>query len=70
MICGGDPGKSQIGGCNGDSGGPYVCEKDGKWQVHGVSSFVLGGCINSFTVFARVHYYRDWIEAIQRRIDG
>ncbi|GAU88141.1 hypothetical protein RvY_00890 [Ramazzottius varieornatus] len=36
MVCVQNPGK---GACNGDSGGPLVCKQNGKWFLHGDTSF-------------------------------
>ena len=70
MVCGGDAaGKTDIGGCRGDSGGPYVCEKNGKWELQGVTSWGKNGCYSALTVFARVHYYKEWIQMKVRRIN-
>ncbi|KAH8313033.1 hypothetical protein KR067_010507, partial [Drosophila pandora] len=51
-----------ISTCNGDSGGPLVLQSDG--ELIGVTSFVSSnGCeSNSPAGFARVTYYRQWIE--------
>ncbi|GAU89143.1 hypothetical protein RvY_01727 [Ramazzottius varieornatus] len=36
MVCVQNPGK---GACDGDSGGPLVCKQNGKWILHGDTSF-------------------------------
>lgn len=62
MLCAGGNSKS---GCHGDSGGPYVCRKsDGKFTVQGAVSWGSSRCkVNgSYTVFARVGRYVDWIQ--------
>ncbi|KFB40341.1 AGAP002432-PA-like protein [Anopheles sinensis] len=60
-IChSGDGGR---GACNSDSGGPLTVPDGGSLQV-GVVSFGAGGCDGGIpTVFMRVSYYLDWIEA-------
>ena len=51
--------------CNGDSGGPLACKKDGKFYVHGASSFVSSsGCAARPPVFTRVAEFADWINFI------
>ncbi|XP_075762501.1 proproteinase E-like [Pelodiscus sinensis] len=62
MVCAGGDIRS---GCNGDSGGPLNCRaSDGRWQVHGIASFVSSrGCnaLKKPTVFTRVSAFEDWI---------
>ena len=72
MICAGDGGQSNIGGCHGDSGGPYVCEIDNRWELHGAVSWGHGSCSSAkmYTVFARVNFFRDWILSEMRKIEG
>merc|ERR1712002_1408839 len=64
MICGGNAGKSTLSGCHGDSGGPFVCEKNGKWYLQGAVSHGSGTCnsTETYTVFAKVSYFRNWID--------
>uniref|UniRef100_A0A8W7PUL3 Peptidase S1 domain-containing protein n=2 Tax=Anopheles coluzzii TaxID=1518534 RepID=A0A8W7PUL3_ANOCL len=62
-ICqSGDGGRAA---CNSDSGGPLTVQDSGESLQVGVVSFgSSGGCDNGVpTVFARVTYYLEWIEA-------
>ncbi|XP_040389933.1 chymotrypsin-C-like, partial [Cygnus olor] len=62
MVCAG--GDGVVSGCNGDSGGPLSCQRDGLWEVHGIVSFGSSWGCNTFkkpTVFTRVSAYIDWI---------
>ncbi|NP_001020358.1 chymotrypsin-like elastase family member 1.4 precursor [Danio rerio] len=64
MICSGG---GEVSGCQGDSGGPLNCLVNGKYVVHGVTSFVsAAGCNTNKkpTVFTRVSAYNSWINAI------
>ncbi|XP_010900188.2 elastase-1-like [Esox lucius] len=61
LICAGGGSDS---GCNGDSGSPLNCQVEGRYYVHGVTSFISGAGCNTFqkpTVFTRVSAYIDWI---------
>ncbi|XP_070812106.1 chymotrypsin-like elastase family member 3B [Pituophis catenifer annectens] len=62
MVCAGGDIQS---GCNGDSGGPLNCQgNDGRWYVHGITSFVSAmGCntLKKPTVFTRVSAFDGWI---------
>ncbi|XP_031571313.1 chymotrypsinogen B-like [Actinia tenebrosa] len=61
-LCAGEARAAASGGCNGDSGGPFVCEEGGRWVVHGAVSFGKRNCPTThYTVFARVNSYLDWI---------
>ncbi|XP_025929829.1 chymotrypsin-C [Apteryx rowi] len=62
MVCAG--GDGIVSGCNGDSGGPLNCQRDGLWEVDGIVSFGSSlGCntLRKPTVFTRVSAYIDWI---------
>ncbi|XP_075293468.1 chymotrypsin-C [Opisthocomus hoazin] len=62
MVCAG--GDGVVSGCNGDSGGPLNCQRNGLWEVNGIVSFGSGlGCNTARkpTVFTRVSAYIDWI---------
>jgi len=64
MVCATKPG-TQISGCHGDSGGPYVCKTPaGRWVLQGDVSWGSGSCdINQlYTVFGRVAKFRNWID--------
>ncbi|KAL8198218.1 UNVERIFIED_CONTAM: Chymotrypsin-like elastase member 3B [Gekko kuhli] len=65
MVCAGGDIRA---GCNGDSGGPLNCQAaDGRWEVHGIASFVSGlGCnaLKKPTVFTRVSAFEDWIREV------
>jgi len=68
MLCAGDGGKTKISGCHGDSGGPFVCEVDGKWELHGVVSHGSKTCdsADSYSVYARVFFFKKWIQTFMR----
>ncbi|KAE8594790.1 hypothetical protein XENTR_v10019802, partial [Xenopus tropicalis] len=64
LVCAGAAGKAV---CNGDSGGPLNCQSpDGRWFVHGVTSFGPGACNlpKRPSVFTRVSEYNDWVQEI------
>ncbi|XP_063072689.1 elastase-1-like [Engraulis encrasicolus] len=66
MVCAGGYDNA---GCNGDSGGPLNCSWGGKYEVHGIASFVSGyGCdtYQKPTVFTRVSAYTSWIQDTMR----
>lgn len=64
MICGGEGRKTKISGCHGDSGGPFVCKVNGRWELHGDVSHGSPRCLSreTYTVFARTTYFKKWIE--------
>jgi len=63
MICSGDGGESRRSGCHGDSGGPFVCNIGGRWELHGAVSHGSSRCASteSYTVYARVNHFKNWI---------
>jgi len=64
MICGGSGGTERTSGCHGDSGGPFVCEVDGVWELHGSVSHGSPVCksTETYTVFSRTFHFLDWIK--------
>jgi len=61
-ICAGAEGRDA---CDGDGGGPLVCEKGGQWYQMGIVSFGIGcGRRNVPGVYTSVKEYSDWIEDI------
>ena len=68
MICAGVKG-TNLSGCHGDSGGPYVCQaSNGKWFLQGAVSWGSPRCsaAERYTVFARVAKFRNWINQYVR----
>lgn len=64
MLCAGyATAGNVISGCQGDSGGPFVCEENERFVLHGAVSWGHPRCEadSSYTVFARVSSYVDWI---------
>uniref|UniRef100_A0A3Q4AS12 pancreatic elastase n=1 Tax=Mola mola TaxID=94237 RepID=A0A3Q4AS12_MOLML len=64
MVCAGGYSES---GCQGDSGGPLNCSVNGKWVVHGVTSFVSASGCNAYkkpTVFTRASAYISWMNSV------
>ncbi|KAM6928372.1 LOW QUALITY PROTEIN: elastase-1-like [Xenentodon cancila] len=61
MVCAGGGSES---GCQGDSGD---CSVNGKWIVHGVTSFVSSSGCNAYrkpTAFSRVSAYIGWMNSV------
>ena len=64
MLCAGVSG-SNLSGCHGDSGGPYVCQTSGgNWVLQGAVSWGSPRCsaAERYTVFARIAKFRNWID--------
>lgn len=65
MVCAGyATAGNVISGCQGDSGGPFVCEENGRFVLQGAVSWGHPNCEadSTYTVFARVSSYVDWIK--------
>ncbi|XP_036281063.1 neutrophil elastase [Pipistrellus kuhlii] len=60
--------RRRAGICFGDSGGPLVCNE----LIHGIDSFIRGGCGNGYypDAFAPVAQFADWINSVIRQHDG
>ena len=69
MICSGDGGETRKSGCHGDSGGPFVCHLNGRWELHGAVSHGSSQCdsTTSYSVYARVVHFRKWIDGVMRQ---
>ena len=63
MVCAGFGPGNVRGGCHGDSGGPFVCNIGGRWELHGAVSHGSSRCASteSYTVYARVNHFKKWI---------
>ena len=49
--------------CNGDSGGPLICNDDGRPVVYEVSSWLQGCGLEGFpSIYAKVASITDWIK--------
>ena len=66
MVCSGDGGNTRKSGCHGDSGGPFVCLLNARWELHGAVSHGSPRCSStkSYSVFARVAHFKQWIDKI------
>ena len=69
MVCAGDiRNGTEVNGCHGDSGGPFVCkDASGKFVLQGAVSWGSQSCNfnqqnKQYTVFARISEFRDWID--------
>ena len=69
MVCSGNGGRTRLSGCHGDSGGPFVCRIGGRWELHGAVSHGSNTCesTKSYTVYARVNYFKSWIQSNMAR---
>ncbi|XP_020917704.1 elastase-1 [Exaiptasia diaphana] len=63
MICAGFGGNTTISGCNGDSGGPLICQENSQWVLRGAVSWGDPKCRagTTYSVFARVSTFVNWI---------
>lgn len=61
MICAGYLGGG-IDACHGDSGGPLICEKDGRWHLVGATSWGWGCGGQYYGVYANIAELYEWIK--------
>ena len=68
MVCAGYGGEHKVSGCHGDSGGPFVCEKNGRWYLRGAVSWGDPKCGGgtTYSVFVRISNYVRWINKSMR----
>ncbi|GIY11097.1 protein masquerade [Caerostris darwini] len=61
-LCAGAEGRDA---CDGDGGGPLVCERNGHWYQVGIVSFGIGcGQPNTPGIYTRVESYSTWIHRV------
>nr|AOW41606.1 trypsin [Euphausia superba] len=64
MFCAGFK-KGRIDSCAGDSGGPLLCQRQGRWFIYGITSFGEGcGKRGKFGIYSRVSNYYKWIQDV------
>ncbi|CAL4090547.1 unnamed protein product, partial [Meganyctiphanes norvegica] len=64
MFCAGYR-KGRIDSCAGDSGGPLLCQRQGRWFIYGITSFGEGcGKRGKFGIYSRVSNYHEWIQDV------
>lgn len=62
MVCAGYK-KGRVDSCAGDSGGPLLFEKRGKWFIYGITSFGEGcGKRGKYGIYAKVPNFVKWIK--------
>ena len=63
MFCAGYPGVGGKDACNGDSGGPFVCNVNNKAVIAGIVSWGEKCALPEYPgVYARVTKILDWIK--------
>ncbi|XP_022792362.1 chymotrypsinogen B-like [Stylophora pistillata] len=61
QLCAGGTGTST---CEGDSGGPLICQDNGYWVLQGITSFGAPSCSpHESSVYTRVNSFVNWIQA-------
>ncbi|XP_068739313.1 chymotrypsinogen B-like [Montipora capricornis] len=63
-LCAGEGREGSTGGCQGDSGIPFVCQTGNTWHLHGIVSFGERWCSTVYyTIFTRITTYVSWIQS-------
>lgn len=64
MFCAGYR-RGRVDSCAGDSGGPLLCHRQGRWHIYGITSFGEGcGKRGKFGIYAKVSNYRHWVQNV------
>lgn len=67
MVCAGYK-RGKVDSCAGDSGGPLLFEKKGRWFIYGITSFGEGcGRKGKYGIYAKVPNFVRWIRKTIRR---
>lgn len=67
MVCAGYK-RGKVDSCAGDSGGPLLFEKQGRWFIYGITSFGEGcGQKGKYGIYAKVPNFVKWIKKTIRR---
>uniref|UniRef100_T1JFB1 Peptidase S1 domain-containing protein n=1 Tax=Strigamia maritima TaxID=126957 RepID=T1JFB1_STRMM len=67
MFCAGYK-RGKVDSCAGDSGGPLLCNVDGKWNVMGITSFGEGcGRKDKYGIYTKVPNFTHWLHRIIKR---
>ncbi|KFM81961.1 Chymotrypsinogen B, partial [Stegodyphus mimosarum] len=62
MMCAGFK-QGRVDSCAGDSGGPLLYQKNGKWTIYGITSFGEGcGQKGKYGIYAKVAKFVRWIK--------
>nr|XP_039272282.1 spermosin-like [Styela clava] len=47
--------------CQGNSGGPFLCDDNGQWTLYGATSWGLGCARGMYGAYASIAYSTEWI---------
>lgn len=68
MFCAGSLDEG-VDACDGDSGGPLACLKDGVYTLYGITSWGQHcGHANKPGVYVKVSHYKAWIESTMKKM--
>ena len=61
MLCAGRA-EGGVDTCEGDTGGPLVCEYKGKWHLEGIASWGIGcGVPGHYGVYTKIRPLQFWL---------